>query len=288
MENGLVVKNLSKQYPGFCLGNMSFTIPQGCVVGLVGANGAGKTTTIKLILNLIQKDSGTIEIMGMDHAKEEKQVKEKIGVVLVDSFLSDYLTLKDVNKIMKEIYQNWDEDYYYQAVARFELPKDKMLKDYSTGMKMKLKIISALAHKPQMLLLDEPTSGLDPVVRNDILDLFREFVEDEKHTILFSSHITSDLEHIADYILFIDQGKIVMQEETEKLLDEYGIVRCEESEFQKFAKEDYLTYKKNKYDYEVLICNKPKFKAKYSSKVIDKPTIEQIMLLYIKGGKKDD
>ena len=200
MENVLEVKNLDKKYEKFELKNVSFELPKGMILGLIGENGAGKTTTIKSILNIIKKNSGNIKIFGIDIDENEKKIKQDIGVVLDDSFLSEYLTPKDINKIMKNFYINWDEELYFNYIEKFNLPKDKISKDFSNGMKMKLKIATAISHKPKLLILDEPTAGLDPVARNDILDIFQEFIEDGEHSILVSSHITSDLEHIADFM----------------------------------------------------------------------------------------
>ncbi len=285
MENVLEIKNLSKKYEDFALKNINLALPKGMIMGLIGENGAGKTTTIKSILNIIQGDSGEIKIFGLNHQKNEKQIKEDIGVVLDDSFLSEYLNAKDIQKIMKQIYQNWDESLYFQYVENFKLPKNKMVKDFSSGMKMKLKIAVALSHHPKFLVLDEPTSGLDPVARNEILDIFQDFIQDEEHSILVSSHITSDLEHIADYITFISQGEIVLTKTRDELLENYGIVKCSEETFRKIETKDFVKYKKNRYEYDVLVENKMEFQKKYRDVIVDKPSIEEIMLIYIKGEK---
>lgn len=226
-----------------------------------------------------------MKIFELDNKKEEKKIKEDIGVVLDDSFLSEYLNPIDINKIMKNFYENWDEKLFFKYVEEFKLPKKKMSKEYSSGMKMKLKIATALSHHPKLLILDEPTSGLDPVARNEILDIFQDFIQDEEHSILVSSHITSDLEHIADYITFINKGEIALTKTRDELLEIYGIVKCSEEEFKKLDKKDFIKYRKNKYEYEVLIENKLEFKKKYDIQVIDKPTIEDIMIIYIKGEK---
>ena len=285
MENVIEVKNLHKQYNDFELKDISFTIPEGSIVGLIGENGAGKTTTIKSILNIIHAE-GEVNIFGKDHKTYEKEIKKDIGVVIDDSFLSEYLNAKNINRIMKDFYEDWNEEKYFGYLKTFVLPTNKMVKDFSSGMKMKLKIATAISHNPKLLILDEPTSGLDPVVRNEILDIFRKFIEeDEKRAILISTHITTDLEHISDYIIFINKGNLVFKMPTQDLLEEYGIVKCSESDFHRIQKEDYIAYKKEKYQYEVLTENKEKFKNKYSITTIDKPTIEDIMLFYIKGGK---
>lgn len=285
MENILEIKNLSKKYDGFELKNINIELPKGMIMGFIGENGAGKTTTIKSILNVINRDSGEIKIFGLDNKESERKIKEDIGVVLDDSFLSEYLNPSDINKIMKNIYKNWDEKLYFKYIEDFKLPKEKMSKEYSSGMKMKLKIAVALAHHPKLLILDEPTSGLDPVARNEILDIFQEFIQDEEHGVFVSSHITSDLEHIADYITFINNGEIIFTKTRDDLLENYGIVKCSEEQFKKIDKNDYIKYKKNKYEYDVLIENKYEFKKNYDISVIDKPSLEDIMLIYIKGEK---
>lgn len=285
MENVIEINNLCKKYDGFELKNVNLTLEKGTIMGLIGENGAGKTTTIKAILNHINTDQGEIKLFGLDNKENEKKIKEEIGVVLDDSFLSEYLTPIDINKIMKNIYKNWDEELYFKYIEDFKLPKDKISKEYSSGMKMKLKIATAISHHPRLLILDEPTSGLDPVARNEILDIFQEFIQDEENSILVSTHITSDLEHIADYITFISNGEIVLKKTRDELLENYGIVKCSEDEFKKINKNDYIKYKKNRYEYEVLIENKFEFKKQYNIEIIDKPTIEDIMLVYIKGEK---
>ena len=285
MDNNIELQNVSKAYKDFELNNISFNVPQGCIVGLIGENGAGKTTTIKSILN-ITKSEGTIKIFGKDSVNNEKEIKEEIGIVLDDSFLSEYLTAKQVNSIMKEFYKNWDGKKYINLVKQFKLPIDKLIKDFSSGMKMKLKIATAISHNPKLLILDEPTSGLDPIVRNEILDIFRKYIEeDETRSILLSTHITTDLEHISDYIVFIEKGKMIFNLPTDELLENYGIIKCSKEDFIKLNNKDYIAYKTGKYQYEVLTNNKKDIKNKYKITTIDKPSIEDIMLFYIKGEK---
>ena len=285
MEAAIKVKNLNKKYEGFELKNISFEIPEGSIVGLIGENGAGKTTTIKSILNII-KSEGKIQVFGKDIKQNEKEIKSKLGVVLDDSFLSEYLTPKKINSIMKNFYNTWDNKLFENYIKIFKLPENKMIKDFSSGMKMKLKIATAISHKPQILILDEPTSGLDPIVRNEILDIFRQFIaEDETRSILVSTHITTDLEHISDYIMFIKNGEITLNLPTSEILENYGIVKCDEKDFSKISKEDYEYYRKEKYQYEVLVKNKKMIKSKYGISTIDKASIEDIMLFYIKGEK---
>ena len=285
MKSNIELQNVSKKYKDFELKNISFNVPEGCIVGLIGENGAGKTTTIKSILNITNAE-GIVKIFGKKLKENEKKIKEEIGVVLDDSFLSEYLNPKQISSIMKEIYKNWDENKYMKLLKQFSLPTDKKKKNFSSGMKMKLKIATAISHNPKILILDEPTSGLDPVVRNEILDMFRKYIEeDETRSILLSTHITTDLEHISDYIVFIEKGKIVFNLPTDELLDNYGIVKCSKEDFLKVDKTEYIKYKKEKYQYELLTNNKEAIKKKYNITTIDKPSIEDIMLFYIKGEK---
>ena len=285
MENILEIKNLSKKYKEFELKDINFSLPKGVIMGFVGENGAGKTTTIKSILNLIKKDSGEIKIFGSKLEDNEKEVKENIGVLLDDSFLSEYLSPVDLNKIMKNIYKNWDEKLYFKYLKEFKLPEKSRIKDFSSGMKTKVKIIVALSHHPKLLILDEPTSGLDPVARNEVLDIFQEFMEDEENSILVSSHITSDLERVADYITFINEGKIVFVKDKNELLNNFGIAKLTEKEFETIDKNDFVKFKKNKYEYDVLVENKANFNKKYNIEVMDKANIDDIMYIYIKGEK---
>lgn len=285
MENNIEVNNLSKKYDTFELKNINFTVPKGSIVGFVGENGAGKTTTIKSILN-ITNSSGSIKILGKNIKQYEKEIKQNIGVVLDDSFLSEYLTAKQINSIMKDIYNEWNKNKYINYLKQFNLPINKLLKDYSSGMKMKLKIATAISHNPKLLILDEPTSGLDPVVRNEILDIFRNYIEeDETRSIFISTHITTDLEHISDYIVFIKNGEIIFNLPTIELLENYGIIKCSKEDFSKIDEQDYIRFKQEKYQYEVLTDNKENIIKKYDITTIDKPSIEDIMLLYVKGEK---
>lgn len=285
MNNNIELKKVSKKYNGFELKNITFDVPKGSIVGLIGENGAGKTTTIKSILNVINS-TGEIKILGKNMKDNEKEIKQEIGVVLDDSFLSEYLTPKNINTIMKDMYYKWDTNKYFKYLKQFELPINKLIKEFSSGMKMKLKIATAISHNPKILILDEPTSGLDPIVRNEILDIFRKFIEeDEEKSILISTHITSDLEHISDYIVFINKGEILFTLPTSELLENYGIVKCSKEDYEKIQSSDYIALKKQKYQYEILVNDKFEFKKKYNIATIDKPSIEDIMLFYVKGEK---
>jgi len=266
-------------------GEINIEIPEGVIVGLIGENGAGKTTLIKSMLNIIKVDKGEIKIFGKDYKKEEKNIKEDIGVVLDNMFFPELLNAKDINISMKDIYKNWDSKLYFSYVKEFKLPTNKPLKSMSKGMRKKLEIATALAHKPKLLILDEPTSGLDPVVRAEVLDIFLKFIEDEKHSILLSTHITSDLEQIADEIIFIEKGKKVLQKSRDEIIDNYGVLKCDIDYFSKIDKKDIISFKKTKYAYEILVDNKEQMTRKYSDCVIDKITLDNLMLLVIKGEK---
>lgn len=287
MKNAIEIKDLTKKYDNkFELGPINIDIPSGCIIGLIGENGAGKTTLIKSLLSIIKPNKGTINIFEKDTNKYEASIKEDIGVVLDDMFFPEILNAKDLNIIMKDLYKNWNPDLYNKYLEDFKLPNDKKIKEMSKGMRKKLEIAVALSHKPKLLILDEPTSGLDPVVRSEVLDIFLKFIEDDEHTILLSTHITSDLEHIADEIIFIDKGKLLLQENRDELLDNYGILKCNIEDFSKIDKNDIIRYKKQKYNYEILISNKNKLSKKYKDYVIDKITLEALMVLMIKGDVK--
>ena len=282
MDNIIKVNNLSKSYGDFKLSNLNIEIKKGSIIGLIGQNGAGKTTFIKLLLDLIKKDSGDILVFGQTINND---VKDKIGIVLDDSFFPEVIKVQDINQIMKNIYKAWDEEMFFNYLKKFSLNGNMLIKNLSTGMKKKLEIITALSHHPKLLILDEPTSGLDPIVRNEILDLFLEFIENGENSILFSSHITSDIEISADYIIFIDKGKLIFDKAKDDLLDNYGIVKCNEESFKKITKDYIVAWRKNKYNYEVLVNDRRKVKKLDQDLTIDKATLADIMLLIVKGEK---
>lgn len=286
MKNAIEIKDLVKRYDSkFELGKIDLKIQSGTIVGLIGENGAGKTTLIKSILNILHIDQGTIKIFGKDYQLEEEHIKEEIGIVLDNMFLPEIIYVKDINLIMKDIYKNWDTDLFFQYLNEFQVDINKQIKSLSKGMRKKLEIATALSHHPKLLILDEPTSGLDPVVRNEILDIFLNFISDEEHTILLSTHITSDLEHIADNIIFIDQGKIVLDDTRDNIMDNYGILKCNIEDFETIEKEDIISYKKSRYNYDILIKDAKKISKKYKNFIIDKVTLEDLMVLMIKGEK---
>jgi len=252
--NALELKNVSKSFSGFCLDNVSLTLPSGCIMGLIGENGAGKSTTIKLILDMLHKDSGTITILGRDNGKDISLIKEDIGVVMDEVGIPECLTAKQVGKVMKHTFRNWSDAEYACLLQKLSLPENKPFKDFSRGMKMKLGIAIAMSHGAKLLLLDEPTSGLDPVVRDEVVDMFFEFTRDENHSILISSHIVSDLEKLCDYVAFLHKGKLLLCEEKDELLSEYGIIHCALEELPKMENVKYK--KETPYGAEVIVPRK--------------------------------
>ena len=282
MDNILEVRNLTKQYADFTLDHVSFSIPKGTIMGLIGENGAGKSTTINAILDLIHKDDGTVTFWGQE-LSSTKQLKEDIGVVFDGINFYETLTAAKVGKISQAAYKQWDDLLYREYLNRFQLPTDKEIKTFSKGMKMKLCIAVALSHRPKLLILDEATSGLDPVMRDDILDVFLEFVQDEEHSIMISSHITTDLEKVADTITFIHQGKVLFCKAKDELLYHYGIIRCGAAIFDEIYKSEILVYRKEDYQWNVLVADKEKARRRYKNAVVDDAAIDDILLLYVKG-----
>lgn len=283
MENILEINNVCKQYDSFALENVTFHLPKGMIMGLIGENGAGKTTTIKIILNIIKEYKGEVKIFGLDSRKDDKMIKEDVGVVLDDMFFPEILTPKDIDYSMKAIYRNWDSEMFYNYLKEFSLQPNQKIKTFSKGMRKKLEIATALSHHPKLLVLDEPTSGLDPVARAEIIQIFQDFIQNDDCSILLSSHITGDLERLADYITFIDDGKVLLSRTCDDLVEKFGLVKCTEAEFRKIDKKDYMRYRKTKYDYEVLVENKTEFHKKYNIAVIDRVTLDDLMVLMIKG-----
>lgn len=281
--DAIVINNLSKAYPDFRLDNVSFHVPKGSIMGFVGENGAGKTTTIKSILDLIKTDSGEITIFGYSSKDLPVKIKSQIGVVFDGSSLHDNLNVKNINLVMKNIYPNWEENEFFSYCKRLQLPDRKIVKEFSRGMKMKLSIAIALSHHSKLLILDEATSGLDPMVRDEILDIFLEFIQDEEHTILLSSHIISDIEKIADYVTFIHKGKIIFSENKDSLIYEHGIVHCRKEDISGIDRSYILGIRENSFGAEVLIRNKKDFIKQYRQYSVEKTSIEEIMLFISRG-----
>lgn len=283
MGSALEIHELTKKYEDFTLDHISFQVPSGSIVGLIGENGAGKTSTINAVLGLIKKDSGEIEILGENADNLSSPVKEEIGVVFDGSNFSEELTPVKLNKVLREVYSSWDQALFSKLLDQMEVPLSKKIKTFSKGMKMKLSIAVALAHHPKLLILDEATSGLDPVMRDDILDMFLDFVQDEEHSILVSSHITSDLEKVADYIVFIHKGKIIFSKSKDELLENYGIIKCGREQFEALDEEDQITYRRLDYEWQVLTADRNRAQKKYPKALVIPATIDEIMLLYVKG-----
>lgn len=285
MENILELNQVSKAYPksNFMLDNVSFSIPYGTVMGFVGENGAGKTTTIGCILDTLKKDSGTVKLFGKEMQDSGTDIREKIGVVYDSDNFPGYLNAAQLGRIMQGLYRNWDDELFLKYLQDFHLPSKLKIKNYSRGMAMKLAVSAALSHHPQLLILDESTSGLDPVMRDEILDVFLDFVQDETHSILLSSHITSDLEKVADYITFIHEGKIILSAAKDDLIYSYAVLRCRESQFKSLHSSDILAYRKRDFQIDVLVTNGNEARTKYKDLVIDHASIDEIMLLLVKG-----
>lgn len=277
MEDVLNLENVTKKYCDFTLNRVSLRLASGCIMGFIGENGAGKTTTIKLILDLIKRDEGTITILGKDNLTDLKSIKENLGVVMEDSYFPENLTAGNVNLIMRGIYRTWDEKRFHTLLKQFSIPDRKAIHEYSKGMKMKLSIAAALSHDSRLLILDEATNGLDPVIRDEILDVFLEFIQDESHSVFISSHILSDLEKISDYITFIHKGEIVFSQSKDELLETYGILKCSEMDLQKINPQAVKGYRKNHFGVEALIIKD----MVSGNHLIDRAGIEEIMLFHI-------
>lgn len=281
-KNNILVRDLCKQFDGFLLDHVSFQVPKGRIVGFIGENGAGKSTTINLILDELKRDNGQIQIFGRENTISS--VKEDIGVVFDECNFQDVLNTSDIEKILSGVYKSWDSGLYRQYLKKFKVPERKKIGSFSKGMKMKLSIICAMAHKPKLLILDEATTGLDPVVRDEMLDLFLEFIQDEECSIFLSSHITSDIQKIADYVILIHQGRIIFEEQKDDLVYNFGIVKCGKEKFASLSPDDYIIHRVTNVSVECLVRDKEAVKRKYKNIVVDNATLEDIMLFYIKGG----
>ena len=286
-ENAIEISNLTKKYDGFTLDNISFNVPKGTVMGFIGQNGAGKTTTIRSLLNIIKTDSGTVKMLGLDHNEHEYEIKEQIAAVFDELPFYEGFNANQISVMFSGLYGSWDEKKFFEYLDRFALPHKKKLKQFSKGMKMKLQIATALSHGAKLLIMDEATTGLDPVVRNEILDIFREYIQDESNSILMSSHITSDLEKIADCVTFIDKGKILLTGYKDEILESHGVLKCTKADFREIAPEDFVSARLNDYGAEVMVSDINAARKKYSGITADKTTLEEIMLFYVNREKKE-
>lgn len=273
MNNSIHLENVTKRYKDFTLNDISLDLPQGCIMGLIGENGAGKSTLLRIITGLASKDSGTAEVLGSQNIARDRRLKEHIGVVLDKCAFSGELNSDYVNKIMSGIYKTWNKDVFWEYADRFKLSRRKKIKDYSRGMTMKLSIAAALSHDSRLLILDEATSGLDPIVRDEILDILLDFIQNETHSVLMSSHIVSDLEKACDYIAFLHKGELMFCEEKDVLLDKYAIIKCTDAEIDALGKSAVYGRRGGRYGAEALVL-----KEKASGFVGDKPSIEDIMV----------
>ena len=280
----LELRNVKKKYKDFEL-DCSMRVPAGTVVGLIGANGAGKSTAFKSILNLIHKDSGEITLFGKDAATLTTKEREKLGVVLADSGVSGYLTVKDVISFFEHLYSEFDKEGFLKGCEQFRIPMDKKIKEFSTGMKRKLQVLLAISHHADLLILDEPTSGMDVIAREELLDMLRAYMETEDRAILISSHISSDLEGICDELYMIDQGKIILHEETDVLLDEYGMMKVTEEQYRNLDKRHILRYKKESYGYSLLTDKKQYYLENYPQIVMEKGNIDELITMMIRGNE---
>ncbi|MBQ8448983.1 MAG: ABC transporter ATP-binding protein [Clostridia bacterium] len=280
--NALEIKDLRKSFKGFTLDGVSFCLPQGCIMGLVGENGAGKSTTIKLILDILHKDGGSVKILGKDNGEDIRLTKEDVGVVMDEVGLPTCLTAKQVGKIMASTFKNWDSAEYSRLITKLSLPENKEFKDFSRGMKMKLGIAIAMSHGAKLLILDEPTSGLDPVVRDEVVEMFYDFTRDETHSILISSHIVSDLEKLCDYIAFLHKGKLLLCEEKDELLARYAMVHCTAEELARLAPAAVKYKKENAYGTEAVVLRE----SVPDGMKISPISIEELFVFTVKGEGK--
>ena len=286
-QNAIEIRDLTKKYDGFTLDKVSFSVPKGSIMGFIGQNGAGKTTTINALLNIVQKDGGEIRLLGLDNKKDEYEVKKQIAAVFDELPFDDRLNAVSVDKVLSEIFEEWSSETFFNYLDRFALPRKKKFGKFSKGMKMKLQIASALSHNAKLLIMDEATTGLDPVVRNEILDIFLEYLQNEDHTILMSSHITSDLDKVADSVTFIDKGKVLISGYKDDILNSHGILKCTKDDYKDIAPEDIVSARLNDFGAEVMVSDKAECSRRYSGAVIDPASLEDIMIYYVNRDKKE-
>lgn len=287
-ENAIEISNLCKTYDGFSLKHLNLSVPKGTIMGFVGQNGAGKTTTIKSILNIIKPEQGEIHLLGMHHHKEEIAIKNRIGVVFDELPFHDQLTPLQLNSILSGIYSYWDSQCFFDYLERFSLPQRKKIATFSKGMKMKLQIATALSHHAELLIMDEATSGLDPVVRSEMLDIFLEFMQDENHSILMSSHITSDLEKIADSITFIHNGTLLLSGYKDDILDTHGVMKCSKENATKVSPNDIVSLRYTAFGAEIMVNDRKHCAKKYPDFIMDCTTLDEILLFYVRGLSKKE
>lgn len=284
--NLLEVKSIEKKYKSFTLGPIDLALPQGTILGLIGRNGSGKTTTLKAILNMINLESGSISVFGMDHRENEQEIKQRIGFVPDECSLPPTLNAGQVEKFLSPLFPQWDSAWFGELAERFSIPMNQKIKEFSKGMKMKLMLACALAHRPDLLILDEATSGLDPVVRNEILDLLREYLMDGERGIILSSHITSDLEKTADYIAFIDQGKIRLSMCMDDIQNDYGIVKCSRADLERLDDSIIIARDSGAFGSSALVRDRRAAHELLPGAVTERASLDDIMLYLTKEGSK--
>lgn len=287
MEDTVKLTNVSKAFNGFRVDNLSFSLKKGFITGFIGPNGAGKTTTIKLIMNLIKRDSGSVEVFGLDNMKHGKEIKERIGFVYADNHFYDHLTVEQMKRVIAPFYKQWDEDVFNRYIADFNLPRNRTIKKLSRGMKTKFAIAVALSHHADLIIMDEPTSGLDPVFRSEILDILSEVMQDENKTIFFSTHITTDLEQIADFVTYIYDGRIVFSEEKDSILEQYRIVKGAKELLDRDTRQVFLGLRETSVGFEGLTRHVEEVRKLFGDHALfETPTLEEIMVYTARGGQR--
>ncbi|KYD01989.1 ABC transporter ATP-binding protein [Bacillus atrophaeus] len=286
MENVIELKHVYKSFGDFQLKDISMTVKKGFITGFIGGNGVGKSTTIKLIMNLLQPDSGSISIFGLDHKEHEKEIKRRIGFVFDENIFYAHLTLAEMKEMIRPCYMNWDDSLFNHYVEIFELPLNKKIKSFSKGMMMKASLSIALSHHAELIIMDEPTSGLDPIFRREFLDILHNIMQDGKKTIFFSTHITTDLDRIADYITFIHNGEHIFTKKSYQIQEEYAIVKGGMELLDRDTEQEFISIRKSNAGFEALTANKARIEDVFGDLVlIEKPTIEELMFYTKKGAK---
>lgn len=284
-ENAIELSGVTKRYEGFTLDNVSFNVPKGSIMGFIGQNGAGKTTTIRSLLNITNIDEGKIRLLGLDHIKDEFEIKNRLAVVFDELPFHDVFNAADMARIFEGLYPEWDNAVYSAYLERFKLPSKKKIGEYSKGMKMKLQIACALSHNAELLVMDEATTGLDPVVRDEILHIFMEYLKDGERSILMSSHITADLEKIADSVTFINKGKILLSDYKDVVLERHGILKCAKDEVGNIDRTDIVSVRANEFGAEVMLSDRENASYKYKGAAVDPASLDDIMLYYVHKGE---
>mgnify|MGYP001066195790 CR=1 FL=1 len=277
----LEIKNLKKDFKDFSLKNISFTLEKGFIMGFIGPNGAGKSTTIKLIMNLLKKDGGEVKVFGLDNVKNENEIKNRIGFVYDENHFYEELTISEMKRIIAPLYKNWSDECFNRYLKEFTLSPKKKIKELSKGMKMKFSLAIALSHQAELIIMDEPTSGLDPLIRNELLDIFSYLIQDENKGIFFSTHITSDLDKIADYVTLINDGEILFSTTKDEIIDCYGLVKGKKEFLNEDTRKDFIGIKENQFGFEGLAKNRTSInKFVNNGIIIEKPSLEDVMLYF--------